>query len=625
MPTGTLLYLLQQASAADSAGGASLRRAGATAAMGQLFRFLFTSVPQWVQIGGIAIGVPAAIVIAWWFWKHRREVWQWWLTRTRAAQVALLLTIMVIGTTALASGLYGYNYMMHDNDFCQSCHVMDTAWDRFQVSAHKKIQCHDCHQQPLYVSTKELFWWVYERRMTIPPHDKVPNAICNSCHMREGSDSTLRLVTLTAGHALHLRSDSSALKNVQCVSCHGRDFHKFKPTNFACAQSGCHNDIRVNLGAMSQKGFLHCTSCHDFKGRVPGDIPVAKAKLALVPKAMDCSSCHSMEQKIDRFDLVADPHKGNCGMCHDVHKQTEPKSAFKTCATANCHSNADTLTAFHRGLGKHAIDQCGACHQAHSWKVKGSDCISCHQDIYKDRPAAKRASVPGKPIVMGRSSHGGRFRQRAARLARFVRSAPPAPQQDEAFPHSRHKSLACTACHATSDTHGGLRFSRPQGCQACHHSPRQAASCNACHDATARGPRAMPVKFAITPKRDPVTRPLTFAHSRHAAVECRSCHANNLNRSVTTTCQGCHAEHHTAKADCASCHPTAREGHDRLAHVGCESCHADAKVAAISTSRVVCLACHQEQRSHYPAGDCATCHALASHGVGAALKREGAR
>jgi hypothetical protein len=629
---GPLLFLLQQGPDSHYAGGASSHTAGTTAQAGQLFRFLFTTVPQWVQLAGIFIGVPLAIIVVWQMWKHRRALWAWWVSRRRAVQAVIVTAVLVVGVSVIGSGLYGYNYVMHENDFCQACHVMDTAWNRFQVSAHKDIQCHGCHRQPMYVSTVELFWWVTERRMAIPPHDKVPSAVCRECHMRQGTDSARTLVTLTAGHSVHLTSDSSALKNVECVTCHGRDFHKFTPNNASCAQSGCHAVMRVSLGAMTNRSFPHCTSCHDFRSLVKPGVSVTQAKLGLVPNSLNCLKCHTMTDKIRRFDLASDPHKGNCGMCHDAHKQTEPKDAFKTCASAGCHANADTLTAFHRGLGKHAIDQCGACHQAHSWKVRGNNCIACHPTINQDRPAARRVTLaPKSPTSRHLASRttGPRqivhfasltaapafvFQPALPTPVAFASRALPVRAADSTFRHSRHTSVGCTDCHSTTDTHGGLKFSRPEGCMACHHSAQQRTSCTTCHATKSLGQHTIPVSFAISARRDPVTRPLAFAHARHGSLACVRCHANGVKRPVTTTCASCHADHHGATANCAGCHPTARTGHDRASHAGCAGCHTDAKVATLSATAPVCLACHQEQRNHYPTGDCATCHAI-DHGI----------
>ncbi len=620
--TGLLLLLLLQSPDSVYAGGASSKTAGTTELAGSLFRFLFTTVPQWVQLAGIFIGIPVALIVAWQLWKRRRAIWAWWVSRTLPVKMGLATAALLVTSAGLGSALYGYNYVMHENDFCQSCHIMDKAWNRFQVSAHKNIQCHGCHRQPMYVSSVELFWWVTERRMTVPPHDKVPSKVCAECHLREGTDSVGTLVTLTAGHALHLNSTKKELKDVQCVSCHGRDFHQFKPTSFSCTQSGCHFNLRVNLGAMSTKGFQHCTSCHDYKSKVPAGTTPKEAQLALVPKVAECTSCHAMTQNIKRFDLAADPHKGNCGMCHDVHKNVKPADAYKSCTTAGCHSNADTLTAFHRGLGKHALDKCSACHQAHSWKVKGSNCTACHTGINQDRPQARRISTTLNASPLRR--HMGRTRSSSAvvHLTSFVsvpavtplRAPPPTSARDSAFKHSRHTTVGCTQCHATSSSHGGLTFSRPAGCTACHHSPKQSAGCTKCHAPSSLSQRALPMTFAISARRTPVTRPIGFTHVQHEGVTCAKCHSDG-SRAVTTTCAGCHASHHLPTADCASCHPTARTGHDRASHAGCAGCHTDATVAALPSSKAVCLTCHQPQRNHYPLGDCATCHALADHGM----------
>jgi hypothetical protein len=633
---GVAFLLQNQGPVGHYAGGASSKIAGTTAFAGKMARFLLSSVPQWVQIAGVLVGVPVAVIVVWQAWKRRRAIWGWWVARRTIVQLAIISAAFVLAAGAATSGLVTYNYIMHDNDFCQSCHIMDTAWNRFQVSAHKDLQCHACHRQPLYVSSVELFYWVGERKMEVPVHDKVPTAVCDECHLQKGTDSTLKNVALTAGHAVHLKSDSAALKDVQCVTCHGRDFHVFVPSNESCSQSGCHKVMKVNLGAMSRQAFRHCTICHDFKSRVPLSVTVAEAKKTLYPQAMNCSSCHAMAQKVLSFDLAADPHKGNCGICHNPHKQTEPKDAFKTCAESKCHGSPDTLTAFHRGLAAHAMQNCGECHEAHSWKVKGTDCLSCHKAINLDRPMRRVGSL-FRPTSYGkRSARRGRVARGAFRFASFSRPPPPrvaavgprlpvamAPrrlqQPDTTFRHSRHTSVTCTSCHGTTTTHGGLKFERPAGCQACHHGTQQRATCASCHTTESLGAYQEPMTFAISARPNSVTRTQTFAHTHHARIACTTCHGADARRSVTATCASCHADHHTAAANCANCHPASATvgfaAHGRTVHDGCARCHTDATVAALPASRAVCLVCHPGQREHYPNGDCATCHALADRGM----------
>lgn len=682
-----LTAFLQQAApaTADSIAAA----APAIEPTARMFRFLFSTVPQWVQIAGVLIGVPVAGLVAWKLWKNRARLIAWFKAQSRGYKIALASLAVVLVAGAGTAGLYNYHYVMHDNDFCASCHIMDNAWNRFQSTAHRELSCHSCHRQSMLVSTKELFWWVYERRMAVPAHDKVPTAICSECHLQRGTEQqgtdTMRTNVLrTAGHVVHLQSDSTALKDVQCVSCHGRDFHMFQPNNATCAQSGCHTDVRVKLGAMSNARFLHCTTCHQFRTPVPEGQTVADARTSLSPRALGCSACHQMADRVLQWDLAQDPHKGQCGSCHNPHKQEVPRAAFESCATSGCHAQADTLTAFHRGLGTHKLDDCAACHQAHSWKVKGNDCLACHKTIYDRPPPARRgeagaapsaptpsaaaprthAPIPTpasrrarhqqpapapddgstiRPIALrsDRSSNiPGNIRaehaRRAVRLAPAVPTTATAAQRgarvparanapaDSVFDHRRHRDLACTQCHATTASHGAVTITAPRDCQACHHGRTQKAECRACHATATLVARPQQVALRVSARKEPgtVMRTLPFAHDQHTRLECGSCHGTDEKRGVTATCASCHADHHQLDRDCAACHTTAKVGHDRTAHDGCISCHTAERFAPATPSRQLCLGCHQEQRTnHYAAKDCVACHAVASH----AFARPGGR
>lgn len=668
-----LLGLLQAAGAvagAAAAGGDTAKvplttlTARAHDPLAQLFRFLFTTVPQEVQIAGVAIGGPVAVIAIWQAWKHRAALLRWFAGQTRLWKVAFVGVIGLLGIGAVGASGYGYHYMMHDNNFCQSCHVMDRAWDRFQTSKHAEQKCHDCHQQPIWVSTKEIYWWVLERRMAVPAHDKVPNIRCEACHVTARKDSVRTNIMKSAGHALHYSSDSSALKDLQCTTCHGTDFHKFVPNNNTCAQSGCHQGKKVILGKMTEATGLHCTMCHAFKDQSSVQVAAMPDKVAdirknkaaadsakrdLTPKQDQCESCHAMKEKLARFDAETDPHKAVCGTCHNPHKQETPEETYKSCATAQCHASADTLTAMHRGLKNHALDDCSTCHKAHDWKVDGKNCLACHKNIYDTKPKLLRrtargptAAPTGPPPSMAlapetrprvsapRERHRGLFRgiawiprqevprRGAARPARAV-VAPPDPADTLQFAHGRHKSVKCEQCHAANDTHGQLTLKVPADCQSCHHAAdAKAGACAVCHaPSELRNGYNTAVSIRVTPRKTgPVTRTLAFKHDLHPGVACTDCHGTAIAKKVERTCNSCHADHHAPARDCASCHPTAKIGHERAIHEGCASCHTEQRPPALVASRTMCLACHAPQRDHKEKRDCAGCHAVQlSHDV----------
>jgi len=242
--------------------------------------------------------------------------------------------------------------------------------------------------------------------------------------------------------------------------------------------------------------------------------------------------------------------------------------------------------------------------------VKGTNCIGCHQSINRVGAARVERGVWRVVDAAWRAVRG----TSRVRRATSPRHASPVTRVAvaDSFRHSVHKSLACTTCHGTTSTHGGLKFTAPGGCIACHHSARQRVECTGCHDRASLPNRAMPMAFAISARQQTVARQESFTHERHATLACTRCHGEDVKRSVATSCASCHADHHGPGASCVGCHPTARTGHDRASHEGCARCHNDPVVAALPPSRPVCVVCHEKQRDHYPNGDCATCHATAA-------------
>lgn len=196
------------------------------------------------------------------------------------------------------------------------------------------------------------------------------------------------------------------------------------------------------------------------------------------------------------------------------------------------------------------------------------------------------------------------------------------PRDTLGFQHARHARLPCTDCHGASARRGSMSVRGPESCRSCHHKPDQAAPCVTCHAAAIRVVRPAQVTFRVAARRgSAVTRSLEFRHEQHARVDCAKCHGAGTDRAVAVTCTTCHADHHAADRNCATCHAGARGGHDRTVHDGCARCHASAPLPSMAASRPLCLTCHAAQRDHHPGGSCATCHAIAQVPVAGGARR----
>jgi len=575
------------------------------------------------------------------------------LGRLSIPALAILGVLIVAGVGA--SGYYAYrtyDFVEHDNEFCLSCHLMVDPYERFAASPHRELGCKDCHQPSLIERSRMGLTQVVDNPDELTVHAEVPNERCASCHI-DGDPERWSSVAATAGHRVHLESDDPALEGLQCVECHSSSLHEFAATDRTCAQSGCHTDSDVELGAMSDL-TIHCAACHGFSAPVEGDAGQDVALAELAPDAGTCLSCHAM-QAAARMP-ADDPHEGACASCHNPHEQRTPAEAAETCATSGCHTDPAALTAFHRGLDPGVAQDCLYCHQAHGFRVDGSNCLACHQDVFEEEPAGAPSEARGAARIPGAHpvAHASGVLPTHAAPAVHVASVSPATpssalhavasdavpvhavplptavlvpstralQERPPFLHAQHRDQACAECHETVEEHGLTTVTTVSDCRSCHHVAPVADDCTTCH--AAPGPAAPDeverlLSFSVS--TSPERRSLPFAHSDHAGESCGSCHADGIDRSAAEAdCASCHAPHHEPSADCAGCHLPAEPGAHELAtaHVGCAgaACHQDLPFERVERSRSVCLVCHQDMVDHRPEGDCAECHAMTGPAFG---------
>jgi hypothetical protein len=589
-----------------------------------VLRFFF-NVPQWIQIGGFFLGLGVAAWLAVYLWRRRQIIQRWVVTRQRSVKIALLAGTAVLVLSAAGFGAMSWNYMQHDNGFCTGCHIMKGPFQRFTGSKHDSLSCHNCHQQSIFASTRQLYLWVADRPEQISMHAKVPTRICAECHVQgDREKEKWKRIATTAGHRVHLESDSSALRAVECTTCHGLEVHRFVPVDSTCGQAGCHIGTEIRLGKMAGQTGMHCIACHQFTADVPLLATRDSAAGTLRPGARECLGCHEMRAKLADFDPARDPHRQTCGMCHNPHEQTRPADALKSCASAGCHSDW-RAEPFHTGLRhKDVALRCTLCHQPHAAAVDASNCSGCHADVNRRSggrfklPAAfdtTRALQRTTLNVHAEPEWKGKGDANPPRAAPAPRSPLLAPA--DTFSHDRHKQLTCLTCHVTSRGHGELTFQAPRGCQICHHQAPATSDCASCHAETELAD-SVATTIAVTVSdragRAARPRPVAFAHGEHASIRCTDCHTVPVSLDAAapvTACTACHQDHHQARRDCVGCHAVdvAAAHSDSLnAHMGCAACHREATITRLVPDRGLCLTCHAPQRDHYVDRECTTCH-----------------
>ena len=611
--------------------------------------------PPWVMQLGIVVGAIVAITIGVLLWRRRRTIAARLRALSRPARLALGGGVVVLLLGAAMFGWKANQYVMHDNNFCQGCHIFvpsGHAWVKpdtgtyLLVNAlegkHDTLSCHNCHPFNLPAQTRELYFWIMDRPEDVPPHGKVPRDICEQCHVQGAAKETWQRIAATAGHRTHFESDSVAAivarnetrvaeaagshvkveprpnGEVSCLTCHARSAHRFQPADSTCAQRGCHlsDQVQIRLGRMADQTGLHCGVCHQFTRDVPLLATRDSAAGTLRPARAECLGCHEMRAVLTDFDPAADPHGGTCGMCHNPHTQVKPADALKSCATAACHGDWKAVP-FHTGQAHRQVaQQCQTCHEPHAARVDASDCTGCHTEVQR-RSGGRLA--PPQPFDTTRAlrqvSLGATVTDQMARDA-------PRPEPRDTFSHPRHRELPCLTCHVPSAPRSRLTFETPRGCQICHHQAPSKSRCAECHQAEELAePLPASVTVAVEKARpapaEPRVREVPFAHVMHEGRRCVECHTTPVTLAPAAPvreCTSCHAQHHETGAGrtCATCHRTEATlaAHAPLedTHGNCVSCHTESVVASLEPTRPFCLGCHDQAQNHYGPRECTACH-----------------
>lgn len=314
--------------------------------------------------------------------------------------------------------------------------------------------------------------------------------------------------------------------------------------------------------------------------RVAGNAPPGDLR-CLTRRDEDC---------LDEPVPASEPHGAVCATCHTLWERSSPGGSIRSCTAAGCHENPVTLTPFHETIDAATLEDCMACHPAHSFRVPDATagCLVCH-------PSG------GRPAVQAKTSP-------ARRLPREL-----------PFTHGGHSEISCLSCHSSRDAHGRITVANVENCQSCHHDSAKRDDCVMCHQPDETAGVTFTVLRTLDIRIGSLQQPLRtlrFEHARHDGAVCTACHTgDDFTVPASSDCSSCHLEHHDPTADCSGCHIRPADGaHDRYSHLGCggSSCHerVPAAIEFAPRTRSLCLACHTELSDHMPGRDCAGCHAL---------------
>lgn len=136
----------------------------------------------------------------------------------RRRQFAIVLVLAAVGFALLMGTALGAAHLTSGSGVCRQCHEMQPYYKGWQQSAHKSLECAQCHIPSGTVglvkakigALREVYvHFAGVVHMPLEVESTVPRATCLSCHPKP-ADATY--ATSAFKHAAHISGD--------CVDCH---------------------------------------------------------------------------------------------------------------------------------------------------------------------------------------------------------------------------------------------------------------------------------------------------------------------------------------------------------------------------------------------------------------------
>lgn len=537
--------------------------------------------------------------------------------------------------------------------FCRSCHNMEPYYQSWKTSAHKDIDCTECHMTPgvrgtIQAKTQGLSQMAkyFTGTAGTLPWAEVEDASClrSGCHEARLLEGKVDFNGIAFDHTPHLTKMRRG-KQLKCTSCHSQVVmgEHMKVTASTCVLchfknepigepiggcKGCHGVPTDTISLPGGRVFLHaevvdrgvkCISCHASLTTGDGFVPRSR-----------CFVCHNfpIDDLMDSSDFLhskhVTQHKVECSVCHEeITHGYESKRRIAKLECGSCHAGQhDAEKNLAEGTAASVLGETEP--RVGPMLAARVECVGCHIDIRNNN---------GRDTYEGQTRHGGSkacvtchgdmaknmltdwkafFAKRIAEVERAIASSrvgsADKARAKDMVERVRHGRAVHNPTLARDLLLEAERIVKGGPARAAREPLGPAVSgggmqCRYCHIEAPQGA----IRFEGA----------TFLHEPHTGkmrLPCEKCHEPG----PATFPQGPHGQTKLTKTDCATCHHWQREN--------CSACHGSGPSSAVSfdgiafphprhtAAGVDCKTCHmktirgERRLSAIDIGTCASCH-----------------
>lgn len=275
--------------------------------------------------------------------KDRLKSWFFFLNPTYLKRPVFWLSFLgLVFIIGLVIGIP--YYITSQNQYCSTCHSMETYYKTWQNSTHANTACLVCHVEPGFKNqayhfirtTRELYTNLVGAGEERSPYYQAPsNAVCFTCHTQYRDISASG--DLIIPHGQHVK-----MQGLKCIDCHKYLVHfknpegKNTPSMTICYK--CHDGKKAtkecrachtkkaypvshkdptfmeNHGTMAQTQGKECAKCHAW---TPGYCTECHLKRPASHDGIAFRSTHSERAAVRQQGCYVCHGKAFCKNCHD--------------------------------------------------------------------------------------------------------------------------------------------------------------------------------------------------------------------------------------------------------------------------------------------------------------------